>query len=64
LAWQLFNGYLERLGPYGETTWILGVPMKWGYLAAFIASVLLAIVCAYTVWRSVTEALGSGEPPR
>lgn len=64
LAWQLFNGYLDRLGPYGETTWILGVSMKWGYLAAFVASVLLAVVCAYTVSRSVSEALGDGEPQR
>jgi len=63
LAWELFNGFLDRLGPYGETTWILGVPMKWGYLAAFVASFLLAAVCAYTAVRSVGEALGEGEPP-
>ncbi|MEM7443310.1 MAG: TRAP transporter small permease [Pseudomonadota bacterium] len=64
LAWQLFNGYLDRLGPYGETTWILGVPLKWGYLAAFIATILLVLVCAYTVVRSLREALGEGEPAR
>lgn len=63
LAWQLFNGYADRLGPYGETTWILGVPTKWGYLAAFVATILLTAVCAYTVGRSVSEALGEGEPP-
>ncbi|MEM8589303.1 MAG: TRAP transporter small permease [Pseudomonadota bacterium] len=64
LAWQLFNGYLDRLGPYGETTWILGLPTKWGYLCAVVATVLLALVCAYTVLRSIAEARGSGEPVR
>lgn len=61
LAWQLYNGYADRLGPYGETTWILGIPTKWGYLAAVVATVLLTVICAYTVGRSVSEALGDGE---
>lgn len=64
ITWQLFNGFLERLGPYGETTWILGIPTKWPYLVATFNAAILAVVCAYTTARSLREALGDGEPAR
>jgi TRAP-type C4-dicarboxylate transport system permease small subunit len=64
IAWQLYEGYVERLGPYGETSWILGIPLKWPYLVAFITACLLSAVTAYTTWRSLGEALGEGEPRR
>jgi TRAP-type C4-dicarboxylate transport system permease small subunit len=57
LTWRVALGGLEVRG-YGETTMVLRVPVWWGYLPAVAFLAFLALVCAYTVWRSVLEYRG------
>lgn len=47
---------------FQQTSMLLRIPLWWGYLAATGFMLLLAVVCVYTVWRSLLEALGEGEP--
>lgn len=54
LAWRLWLGMLDKQR-YGETTYILGLPLWIGYAAAAVGAVLFVIVSAYTVWRSAAE---------
>jgi TRAP-type C4-dicarboxylate transport system permease small subunit len=61
IAWRLTAGMEDKLG-YGETTFILQFPVWWGYAAAMIGAWIFVPVCAYSVWRSLNETLGAGEP--
>lgn len=61
IAWRLEAGLVDKLS-YGETTFILQMPAWYGYAASLVGAVLFAIVCLYTVWRSLNEWLGRGEP--
>jgi hypothetical protein len=54
VAWRLILGMLDKQR-YGETTFILGLPLWFGYAAAAVGAVLFVIVSAYTSWRSVRE---------
>jgi len=54
LAWRLCLGMLDKRA-YGETTFILQFPVWWGFAAALVGAVAFTVVCAYTVWRSLTE---------
>ena len=56
LAWRLYLGTLERQ-LYNETTFILQMPVWWGYALALLGAVLFALVAAYTVWRSLNQVL-------
>ncbi|MGY6536870.1 MAG: TRAP transporter small permease [Pararhodobacter sp.] len=47
---------------FGEITQILEIPVWYGYLGGMFGLWAFALVCAYTVWRSLNEALGAGEP--
>jgi TRAP-type C4-dicarboxylate transport system permease small subunit len=60
VTWQLWLGFRDKLA-YGETSMILQVPIWWGYAAGSVAALVFALTCAYTVWRSLNEAIaGSG----
>ncbi len=61
LAWQTGLGLSDRLR-FGDTTTILRIPVWWGYAGGLVGLWSFALVSAYTVWRSLNEALGSGEP--
>jgi TRAP-type C4-dicarboxylate transport system permease small subunit len=61
LAYQHYLGMLDRQR-FGETTTILQLPLWWGYAGGLLGASLFAIVSFYTVWRSLNEALGAGEP--
>ncbi|KPQ07810.1 MAG: Tripartite ATP-independent periplasmic transporter, DctQ component [Rhodobacteraceae bacterium HLUCCA12] len=61
LAQQLGNG-LEDKRRYGETSLILQIPLWYSYVGGMIGLYSFALVSAYTVWRSLNEALGAGEP--
>lgn len=63
LTWRLYFGYLD-MERYGQTSMVLRLPVAWAYLPAVAAMALLTLVCVYTVYRSLREALGDGEPPR
>ena len=52
---------MTRCG-FRETTTILQIPVWWGYAGGLVGLWSFALVSAYTVWRSLNEALGAGEP--
>ena len=56
IAWRLWFGMLDKFS-YGETTMILGFKLGYAYAAAFPGAVFFALVCLYTVWRSLNEAI-------
>lgn len=56
LAWRLLLGTFEKR-LYNETTFILLMPVWWGYALALIGAILFALVAAYTVWRSLNQLL-------
>jgi len=62
IAWRLGLGLADKR-LYGETTFILQIPVWWGYAASLVGAWAFALVSLYTVWRSLNEALGAGEPP-
>lgn len=61
LARQLGLG-LDDKRSFGETSLILQIPLWYSYVGGMIGLYSFALVSAYTVWRSVNEALGAGEP--
>jgi TRAP-type C4-dicarboxylate transport system permease small subunit len=52
LAWRLALGGAD-LKAYGETTMVLGVPVWWAFVPIVPATVLLALACAHTAWKSL-----------
>ncbi|MFO1349511.1 MAG: TRAP transporter small permease [Gammaproteobacteria bacterium] len=54
LTWRTVLGGLE-LKANQETTLVLQTPIWWGFVPATLALVLLTLVCAYSVGRSVRE---------
>lgn len=62
IAWRMAVGMLDKLGTsaYRETTFILAIPVWWGYAAALTAAVVFAIVSAFTVARSLREGPAGG----
>ena len=61
IAWRLALGLSDRLR-YGDTTFILQMPVWWAYAAALVGACAFPLVCAYTAWRSLNEMLDAGEP--
>ena len=60
VAWRLWFGMLDKFS-YGETTMILGMELGYSYAAAVPGAVFFAVVCLYTVWRSLNEAIRGRE---
>ena len=54
VALQLFKGAADKAS-YGETTWILQLPLWWGYAGALLGAVMLIPVSAYTIWRDLHD---------
>jgi TRAP-type C4-dicarboxylate transport system permease small subunit len=54
-AWRLALGGAE-LRAWGETSMILGVPIWWGFVPIAASMAVLAVVCVYTLLRSLGEA--------
>jgi len=61
IAWQHGLGLHDKMR-FRETTTILQIPVWWGYAGGLVGLWSFALVSAYTVWRSLNEALGAGEP--
>ena len=57
IAWRLLFGLLEKRA-WGETTFILQMPLWWAYAASLVGASVLVLVSLYTVWRSLNEVLG------
>jgi TRAP-type C4-dicarboxylate transport system permease small subunit len=54
ITWRLFLGMLDKRS-YGETSFILQFPVWWGYAASLLGAAVFALVCAYSVLRSLGE---------
>lgn len=57
IAWRLWAGMLDKLS-YGETTYILGLPLWIGYAAALVGAVAFFVSGGYMTWRGAAEAFG------
>ncbi len=60
ITWRMAAGLGEKIR-YGETTFILAMPVWYGYALGMIGAVLFIVVCLYTVWRSVNELIAGRE---
>lgn len=54
ICWRLFAG-LQDKAAYNETTFILQVPLWWGYAAAMVGAVIFVLVSAFSIWRSAHD---------
>ncbi|MEO1919359.1 MAG: TRAP transporter small permease subunit [Paracoccaceae bacterium] len=79
IAWRLWLGLGERLPMgsdslrgllmlgdrpyYTETTFILRMPVWYGYALSMVGAAFFAIVCVYTVWRAVNWTIRGHEEP-
>ncbi len=57
IAWRAALGLLD-LRRYQETTMVLGLPLWWGFVPAVFSAAVLALVSAYTAWRSACAVAG------
>ena len=57
LAWRLWAGMLDKQR-YGETTFILQIPVWLAYAAALTGAVVFVIVAFYCILRSARAVLG------
>ncbi len=61
IAWRLQAGMIDKAA-YLETTFILRLPVWWGYAGSLVGAWSFALVSLYTVWRSYNEWMNQGEP--
>ncbi len=59
IFWRLWLGLLDKQR-YGETSFILGIPLWIGYAAAAVGAALFVLVSAYTTVRSLREFRDAG----
>lgn len=73
IIWRLWLGFGDKfpygsealrnafsMGPKpwsAETTWILGLPVWWGYFFSLFGAAFFLVVCLYSVWRSLNWLL-------
>ncbi len=62
LAWRLGLGLQEKIA-YGETTFILGMPVWYGYALSMIGAVLFLAAALYTLVGSAKAVLSPGTNP-
>ena len=60
IAWRLQAGMVDKAA-YLETTFILRLPVWWGYAGSLVGAWSFALVGLYTAWRSLNEWMGRGE---
>lgn len=56
IAWRLIAGLQDKIA-FNDTTMVLRLQEAYPFAAALACAWLLAIVCAFTVWRSVEELI-------
>ncbi len=54
LAWYLFAGMRDKL-QYSETTFILELPIAWGYAAALPSALAFVLTSAFSLLRTSTQ---------
>lgn len=77
IVWRLWMGFGEQVTWFDQplrdllgfgykpftnnTTYILGMPIWYGYFLSLIGAFFFAIVSAYTVWRALNDVLGRAQ---
>lgn len=61
IAWRLYLGMTDKLR-YGETTFIMQLPVWWGYAASLVGAVAFALVTAFCLIRSLRALTGQPDP--
>lgn len=59
IAWRLWLGMMDKMR-YGETTYILGLPLWWGYAAAQLGALVFVAAAAHTAWQGMRKLRGNG----
>ena len=59
IAWRLWLGMMDKMR-YGETTYILGLPLWWGYAAAQVGALVFVAAAAFTAWQGIQTLRGNG----
>ena len=54
ITWRLYVGMTDKMR-YGETTFLLQMPVWWAFAACSIAAVLASLVSVYTVYLRTRE---------
>lgn len=57
VAWRLWLGMIDK-GAYGETSFILQIPVVWGYRAAMLTCVIAVVVALFCLMRSAGGLFG------
>lgn len=56
ITWRLYVGMTDKMR-YGETTFLLQMPVWWPFAACSLAAVLASLVALYSVYLRTQEAL-------
>ena len=59
IAWRLWLGMMDQMR-YGDTTYILGLPLWWGYAAAQVGALVFVAAAAFTAWQGMRTLRGNG----
>ena len=59
IAWRLWLGMMDKMR-FGETTYILGLPLWWGYAAAQVGALVFVAAAAFTAWQGIRTLRGNG----
>ncbi|MGE0310348.1 MAG: TRAP transporter small permease [Lautropia sp.] len=57
IVWRLWLGTLDKV-KVQETTFILQMPVWWGYAAALAGMAVFALACLHSVWRDANDFIG------
>ncbi len=57
IVWRLWLGTLDKLNVH-ETTFILQMPVWWGYAVAFAGMAVFALTCLHSSWRDLNDLIG------
>lgn len=57
IAWRLWEGMLDKRA-YGETTFILQLPLWQAYAACVLGAAAFVLVAAFAIWRSIRALRG------
>lgn len=62
LLWRFWLGMSEMISN-GQETYLLGLPIWYGYVGGIVGAILFLAVSLYTVWRDIND-LASGQESR
>jgi TRAP-type C4-dicarboxylate transport system permease small subunit len=61
ITWRLYVGMTDKMR-YGETTFLLQMPVWWPFAACSIAAVLASVISLYTVYLRARETFSDPSP--